>query len=552
MFGLFKKKTGGQDPLSDLSTVSRWVQNLPMGDIYSAQEQVVQNLIQFNHAKQPMSKERLAVLLHLDEQSRDLQHSLCLQYLRNPRMSRVIESRLWTAIHAYYWEVTRGYHAFLMDFVANPGGSRIQSLVPLITARAMRGFADIFKWRYFRYEKVDEKLWLRLHNLYRIAEFDGFDKQQFKVYAGDAHVSSCEAEYLRALLLSPLGSGRLLPRQLEMVDQWLGQWAHLVELAKAYDPQRHHFYVDVSQGTGLRRVQGETNSNHRYVALDRLLAHIDSIKASLKTGGTPAALGLGEDFRLPEGYDLLDLVRAEWSASSGRDRRRSARQAENSRWEVVRDLVNIHHKLREEQAIVAAPGRQTGLTPEELLDIKLYGFVTERTKAGLQQRATASVTAQVIERWPLQDRSEHGVCLLLRAEDNDWLKVGRLLALRPDPAEDWHLGLIRRIARVDESWRRVGVEYIGRKPRMAVLEQDAPSTLSYVVDDDSDLTPSSQTYPALLLDYGQANLLVLESARYGHGRTYRLKSDEAAYRIRLDSVRERGDGWLMVTYTVLG
>ncbi len=158
MFGFFKRKKGEEDPLSDLKTVSRWMQELPAGDIYTAQEQVVQSLIQFNHAGLPMSKDRLQVLMHLDNQARDMQYSLCVQYLRNPRMSKVIESRLWTAIHAFYWEVTRGYHAFIMDFVANPGGSKIQPAIPQIAGRAIRGFADNFKWRYFRYEKVEDKL----------------------------------------------------------------------------------------------------------------------------------------------------------------------------------------------------------------------------------------------------------------------------------------------------------------------------------------------------------------------------------------------------------
>jgi len=229
MFGFLKRgKKTAEDTLSDIKTVSRWMQDLPTGDIYTAQEQVVQSLIQFNHAQMPMSKERLNVLMHLDEHARDMQFSLCNQYLRNPRMSKVIESRLWTAIHAFYWEITRGYHAFLMDFVSDPGGSRIQHAVPQITARALRGFASIFKWRYFRYEKIEDKLWTRLHNIYRIAEFDSFANTMLKVYPSDANTSSCAREYVQALLLSPLGSGSLAPRQIDMVDQWLDNWGEML------------------------------------------------------------------------------------------------------------------------------------------------------------------------------------------------------------------------------------------------------------------------------------------------------------------------------------
>lgn len=552
MFGFFKRKKGAEDPLSDLSTVSRWMDNLPVGDIYSAQEKVVQSLIQFNHTKQPMSKDRLAVLMHLDEQARDMQYTLCLQYLRNPRMSKAIESRLWTAIYAFYWEVTRGYHAFLMDFVANPGGSRIQALVPLITARAIRGFGDIFKWRYFRYERVEERLWLRQHNLYRIAEFDGFQASKFKVYRNDAQVSSCEAEYLRTLLLSPLGNGSLTPRQLEMVDRWLEKWSHLTSLDTVFDPQRHNLYVDTAQGVGLRRVQGEHEPTHRFVATDKLLDHIEVIRSSLKTGTIPAALGLGEDFRLPEGYDLLDSVVSEWSAVNTRDRRRSPRHGETHRWEVIRDLNNICLKLQADRELAAAHGARAGLSPEEILDIKLYGFVTERTKASLSQRALNAGQVDAYERWPIHDLSERGAGVMLRNDDSDWLKMGKLLAMRRDPGEDWRLGVVRRITRIDADWRKIGVEFISQHPELATLEPDAPSTLSYTVDDGG-LLPSSQASLALLLSYGEATLLLLESAKYGHGKTYRLRSsDGEAQHIRLDAVRDRGDGWLLTTYTVFG
>lgn len=552
MFGFFKKKkAGSQDPLSDLSTVSRWMENLPVGDLYTAQEQVVQSLIQFNHAKLPMSKDRLAVLMHLDEQARDMQYTLCAQYLRNPRMSKVIESRLWTGIHAFYWEVTRGYHAFLMDFVSNPGGSRIQAMVPLITARAIRGFADIFKWRYFRYEKVEERLWLRQHNLYRIAEFDGLQGNKFKVYANDRQVSSCEAEYLHALLLSPLGTGSLTPRQLEMVDHWLDYWSHLLSLETMYDPQRHHLYVDTSLGMGLRRIHGEHVPTHRYVATEKLLDHIDVVKRSLKTGATPATLGLGEEFRLPEGYDLLDRVAVEWSAVSNLDRRHTPRHAENSRWEVIRDLCNICLRIQADEELASAQRIRDGLTPEEILDIKLYGFVTERTKAGLHQRTLSGSRPDTYERWPLQDLSEDGAGILMHIDDSDWLKMGKLIALRRNPGDDWRLGVVRRITRIDPEWRKIGIEFISQRPLLAILEPDAPSTLSYSVDD-SGLLPSSQTSMALLLTYGESSLLLLESAKYTHGKTYRLKSGGETQHIRLDSVRDRGDGWLLVTYTVFG
>lgn len=142
---------------------------------------------------------------------------------------------------------------------------------------------------------------------------------------------------------------------------------------------------------------------------------------------------------------------------------------------------------------------------------------------------------------------------MLRSDDYDWLKMGKLLAMRRDPGEDWRLGVVRRITRLDQEWRKIGVEFIGQRPELATLEPDVQSTLSYIVDDNGGLTPSSQASQALLLNYGAATLLLLESAKYGHGKTYRLRTAGGeSQHIRLDAVRDRGDGWLLTTYTVFG
>jgi hypothetical protein len=551
MFGFFKRKKDDEDPLSDLKTVSRWMQELPAGDIYSAQEQVVQSLIQFNHAGLGMSKERLQVLMHLDEHARDMQFSLCGQYLRNPRMSKVIESRLWTAIHAFYWEVTRGYHAFLMEFVANPGGSKIQATVPTITARAIRGFSDIFKWRYFRYEKVDEKLWLRLHNLYRISEFDGFQGNRFKLYPGDPIPSSCTEEYVQALLLSPLGAGSLTPKQIEMVDHWLDNWSERSTLDTSYDPERHYYMADTSKGQGLRHIPAGVNEpTFRYLATDKVLEHLRQIERALKSGAAPVTLGLGEEFRLPDGYDLLEYVANEWAPASERERRISPRQPAQGRWEVLHDLTNICNRMRCEGEIADGQPSRQALSPEAILDIKLYGFVTERTKLTYQQHAQESREV-LLERWPLHDRSDTGLGIVLQGEQSEWIKVGKLLALRMDPGDIWHIAIIRRLTRLESDQRKVGLQTLNSIAQLVQLEPEQVHELGYAVDDGGygNTTPSmGLIFPEL----EQGTLIILEPARYAHGRVYRMMTQTSECYIRLESARDKGDGWLMASYATVG
>lgn len=552
MFGFFKRKKTdkSEDPLSDLKTVSRWMENLPAGDIYSAQEQVVQNLIQFNHAGLPMSKERLQVLMHLDEHGRDMQYTMCLQYLRNPRMSKVIESRLWTAIHAFYWETTRGYHAFLMDFVANPGGSKIQQHIPLIAARALRGFADIFKWRYFRYEQPEEKLWLRMHNIYRIAEFDSFQNNRFKLYEQEAKPSSCREEYVRALLLSRLGSGNLTARQIEMVDKWLFNWSELTTLDAAYVPERHFFMVDTAHGQGLRRIRSQTSMEptYRFINTERLLAHLNDTERALKSGAVAASLGLGEDFRLPEGYDLINYVRNEWAPTNERERRLRPREPAEGRCEVVHDLANICHRMQVEQEIATGMHASQSLSPEEILDIKLYGFVTERTKATVAQR-TLGRGDQGVERWAMRDRSESGIGIILKNEQSEWVRVGKLLALRIDPTSPWRIGVVRRITRQKDDWRKIGVSVMDGIPELGRLEVTLDhASVTYSVGDSAYGDEDAISAVLVLPHHEQGPALILEAAKYAYGRQYRLRLPDRVTLIQLETVTDKGDSWLMASY----
>jgi hypothetical protein len=547
MFGFFKRRKDDEDPLSDLKTVSRWMQELPAGDIYSAQEQVVQSLIQFNHAGLAMSKERLQVLMHLDEHARDMQFSLCSQYLRNPRMSKVIESRLWTAIHAFYWEITRGYHAFLMDFVANPGGSKIQAAVPTITARAIRGFADIFKWRYFRYERVEEKLWLRLHNLYRISEFDGFQNNRFKLYPGDTNPSSCTEEYVQALLLSPLGAGSLTPKQIEMVDHWLDNWSEQTTLDTNYNADCHYYLVDTSKGQGLRHIRDSSNeATFRYLATDKVLEHLRQIERALKSGAAPVTLGLGEEFRLPDGYDLLEYVANEWAPTSDSERRVSQRQPAQGRWEVLRDLPNICNRMRSEREVAGGQTTRLALSQEEILDIKLYGFVTERTKTAYQQRPQEFRDIP-LERWPLYDRSDSGLGVLLKVDESEWVKVGKLLALRMDPGDAWHIAIIRRLTRVDSNQRKVGLQLLNSVAQLVQLKQEQAHELGYAVED-GNYGNAAPGMGLIFPELEQGNLIIVEPSRYAHGRVYKMMIQTSERYIRLESARDKGDGWLMATY----
>ena len=547
MFSFLKRNKQIDDPLSDLQTVTRWMLELPAGDIHTAQELVVQRLIQYNHEQSTMTRPRLEALMYLDEHARDMQRSLCNSYLRNMRMTSAVESRIWTTIRAFTWEVTRGYHAFVMDYVAAPDKSQIRTLVPLVLARAIRGMAHIIKCSYFRYEPADENLWLRLHNLFRIAETDKVLDTQFKVYKDDAHNSTCGDEYVQALLLSPLGQGSLAPRQIEMVDQWLDNWSHHVRIEARYDAGKHPFHVDTSLGRGLLRIRREHEATSRFINITGLDEYIASVKRALKLGAAPVSLGLGEEFRLPDGYALLELVANEWAPTSYRERRASPRTTEPGSRQVIRDLVNICSHL---QTMQETEPENPLLNDEQLLDIRIYGHKTRRPKMNPSRRSRRVGQPARIEEWNIRDYSDTGLGILLRIDGSDWVKAGKLLAFRTDDSTPWQVGVVRRIRRQDEDWFVVGVEVICKEPVAVQIEVDEPISLSYSTAEDGSSFEFDQAVLALRFSESSTDFLIMDAARYTRGQDYRMHTLGATHPIRLEAVRDRGDDWVVAAFSL--
>ena len=547
MFGFLKKKNDARGVLANLKTVTQWFKTLPAGDIYSVQEEVVQQLDAFNKEAPDFSKDRLLVLMYLDEATREMQSLLCMQYLRNSRLSTTIEAKLRTAILSFYTETTRAYHNFLIDFVTNPATSRIKEYIPLITARAIRGFSDIIKWHYFRFDSPDEKLWLWLHNVYRIAEFDTFSGTEVQVYADDRGKRSPTQEYGRALLLSLFGNGTLAAKDLELVNQWLHSWSPQIRVDNHCDPDSHLFYVDTAEGMGLRRCRKlDQAPTYRYISTKGLLDTIHHAEEALKAGKLPASLGLTEDFRLPGSLTLLHQVSKEWAQLEMRNRRAHPRVAQTGSWLVIYGLSNISTQLARSEMEAETDG-QSSHSPEELLDIKLYGFVTKRNKREHQNDAAGKASQEI---WEQTDASEGGLGFIVRkASQSEWLKAGRLVAICPmETKKVWQLAVITRLVRKVGGERHIGVRLIiGTFHCISLTPDESDMHMAYVVNE-LDHGSNDQDTKALLLTEGDGNeKLLIERVHYALDRLYVIYTPLGRQRrVRLLGVEVAGESWVKV------
>lgn len=541
----FGKHVG--DPLTSTKSALRWVESLPIGDAFKCQEAILGGLKRFNENSTQFTKDRLAVLMLLDEKSRDLQDTLIRQYLRNPRMSRSVESQLWHAVYGLYWEVARGYHAFVLNFATSSERSSLESQIPLITLRAIRTFGHLLKWRSIRYLPAGEKHWLRLHNLYRIAESEGFQRKPLRAYADDTSECCCETAYLHIMMLDLANSGTLYPRQLDLIDNWLGGWHPLLQLSKRLDPETHSFSIDLSADHGPRRVRKpDIEKPMRFWGTTDLLQRMDMLHQGLQAGSSPAELGLSEHARTAESLELLDHLHHHWSSLAAREQRRAPRAS-------VKRLVDVAHghsaiigqiKAANVPARVSPYG--TGLNYSETDDVQVYGFITDRTRERVSHMHLPAVPSSPdVERWVMQDESECGYGAVVESRDKDWLRVGALIGVKSHEATIWQLGIVRRLSRLNDDTSSIGIETVVETPELVMLYDTTSS--GYTVNG-TDNTRNTIPNAALRLannDTGAISLII-DPVHFMPGKVYAIQGPEERKLIALGAPIERSEGWMRV------
>ena len=535
------------DPLVSLKAATRWIEALPIGDAYKCQQAIYTELKRFNETSTDFTKDRLAIFMLLDEKSRDLQDTLVRQYLRNPRMSRLVESQLWHAVYGLNWEVARGYHTFVLHISHEAGKNPLDSSIPPITLRAIRAFGQLLKWRAIRYLPASEKLWLRLHNLYRIAETHDFQGQLQRAYPEETTECSCQSAYLHILMLNLANSGTLYPRQLDLLDRWLCLWHEQLKLDSKLDTETHTFSVDMSADQGPRRVRKpDPGKPMRFWSTANLVHVVQALHNAMENGSPPQQLGLGDNARTTESLELLDYLLHQWSSLEAREQRRAPRAT-------IKRLVDVAHGLSaivNQIQVAAAPQRVspygTGLNYNEEDDVQVYGFITERTRERVSHmQAPATSRSPDVERWVMHDESECGFGAVVESRDKDWLRVGALIAIKAHEADHWQISIVRRLSRVNSDTSSVGIETLSGASTLAMLHD--VGTPGYTVKG-TESDPSNLPNSSLLLtgpDGGYT--LILDPIHYSTGKICQINGIPDIKLISMGKPIEHSEGWIRVS-----
>ncbi|SMC25299.1 hypothetical protein SAMN02745857_02109 [Andreprevotia lacus DSM 23236] len=552
-----------KSPFLGLKQAGAWISKLEQDDPATQRSKLLQALDDFLNVPRKLGLEMLQAVMLVDDAAQSGFDALCYQYISNPRMSKEIEQKLWRDIVGFAQTWVSVYQRFVQHEVSSAEKAGFDERMPQVLARSLHYLSIQAKWHYFHFEKVPTELWTLIHRLYRLSEVDGFDSNPFQLYPHrQDEISSCADEYIQILMLATLSSNNLSVRQLDWADHWLDQWSKQIQLSRKYQQERHHFCINLQESSGPQKIQPDSAGEpFRYWSLFDLMADLQDVLRRLEQGVAPKDLGLGSDIRTPASLELLKHLDMFWTmAIRNSEINRSERREVRKAADVVYGLERIYACVRADNDKYSRQPTETKtqVDYDEIMDMRLYGFVSSRTRSKqLHNPYTVPTKQQDWATWTIENESDGGYGALLRFSENEWVRPGLLLAVRLGGSENWQIAVVRRLSRKNDDEVYAGVQVLSTTPvavNMNSAEQDRLEQISV-----TEMTPFGVELPNMRtalyiphqVDGANINTLLIRSADYGLGRIYRVQARDRVFTVSLGQVMEKGVEWTWVSVQVL-
>ena len=488
--------------LDNVKAVEPWLLELHHKDEVEAQKLIIEALTTFLEDQQRPSKDRLKVLMRIDETSQLFQKSLSDIYFHHRAELTRAEDVLWKSMTSLFTLFSRAYQLFIREVVEQRGKSEISRYLPTITARALRYYGQHIKWGYFHQEPVQPVMWKRLHKYYQMCEGSRF--ATLEVPLNGKRLTTCSNEYLQILLLDMIKPMTLKPFQIEMVDHWLDHWAHLVTLEQMCDPGMHMHCVDISTGAGARKLLEDMHApSLRCWGMADLYVQIRKSRNGLSEGDWSEHVELGEDCVVPDCIALLDYVARYWIRPEAARRLHRA-PVEDKMMEMACGVGAIHRCL---QSTVEPGGHKVHF-----------------------------------EHWEVLDESEGGYGLV-EARHAEKAQEGKLVLVKPSGnGEAWEIGVVRWKKDDESGLPALGIERLS----------DDPKQITLMSVEESGSHSISAIFLPKLYQRDIDSSLIIQTSDYCDGRLLDMHYRNHIFRIRLTEVIDSGEEWVRAHFARQG
>jgi hypothetical protein len=465
-----------------------WLEALPLGSPVKTCEELLKVLQLVNRAE-ATAQQRYQFLDQCRPLIADLLETQYKQYATAAVPLAEKQQACADLTHSLLGEMASGYKIVILSSTETARGDAHNTLVAS-ALYAMHHLARLLVDIYSLYAPEPRNLWLELHQLYSLAEQQGFLTATLQQEGKDSGVRSVEHAYRRILMLALANPYHLMQGEALLVFRELDNWAgtcRLSPLAPGASP-KGHLYLDLEKDAAPRyaptSLKVATPHNGRIIDISAVMPIIEQrIRELLTSSKTESGqLNLA-------GRKLRNMYKRLADAWGVRVERLSERRRKSSPVEIVVGVSACHHFagetgdfnpeiseielrkgksagqghdglslmsegetpwLHEDQVQRINTGiiqpRTSQFTTEKEADkdiwVKVYSTQVEHSQKRVESSTTgfASLTCQ------MHEESRGGMALSCKKTQGLRLTAGEVIGFRSDQSPDsgdWSIGVVR-------------------------------------------------------------------------------------------------------------
>ncbi len=401
-------------PMADLKDARKLIAEVPQGDSLKAVEELADWVESVAGTEGFKGPDRLEIYRLLEDAAQPAQRKLTRDFLTVSGVGPIQESRLASTVERLWSALGQAY----AELFADPAAAKAAPEAALggALARGMRALSQALKWRLLRYQPIEASVWRGFAQLYRAADARGLLTKPVELFAGGGQTTP-ERELLCGLMLWLSSPDALTPDKIDAAERVIQSMAPKFKTAKTEGGIVTH-YLDLDSPGPPARVSASAREkpNRVFVSAGEAWQSLPRLADRMRKAGIPDELG-GGGADVETLHDVIRHLERHWSPTP--PVRQSARHRAN------------------------APIRVTA------------GF--ERTVLALQGMDDA--LADKIQRWESDNISAGGFSARPPRAAAERLRVGTVIAVQPEGAPAWGVGIVRRLVRSDPA--QVGVQTLG-------------------------------------------------------------------------------------------
>lgn len=432
--------------------VARWVAQLPILNVVESTHLLARQLVGLNRMAFD-DKLRLQLLelfrTPIQHVCRELQKTYIGLPLPLPEKARQVAGH----VRQLETELAYGYKLIAFNSTAMAkleAGDKSRLAVTL--HRAIRHLTDLLFRSYELYSPPPEGTWYEIHQLYRYAELVGITEMPVEDPLNSTlpRVSIGHA-YKQALLLDFSDPYHLPSLMLAKIYRYLDRWAATARISPGVAELKSQcqflINLDNDRAGAVNTEASPITTEVRYRLLNTtdLARVVHQQLTSLQAGHQPDAEGLEAGFFANLAQDMLVRLISAWGINPKRIFTRQLR--ENRHTEVIFGIDAVNFFVNRSEPF-APSTTEVGPQPR-----RTSVGATQGSPNNIQQarEAVASV-------WELIDESAGGYALARSGAHSEQVRVGDLLACRPQGGTVWEIGVVRWARTTDTDSIELGVQ----------------------------------------------------------------------------------------------